>query len=313
MKTPVLSLADVEAFDPRAVRGGRERVTRCPICQASERGFHINMETGVYNCKRGSCGARGKLSDYWEQRPRQNQKQRVRAALDRAFALPSEPPIKPAPDETWREMLNHAQPLASTAGAVYVEGRGIPVELAHEQGVRFSLNWAPRNADTKPYTAGPAVLFPMRDLGGKMVATQGRYVRPDSLPKMRTGGDNSAGVFATAGALKTQTITLCEGPMDALSLLLCGFPAVAVTGCNLPEWMPEACAFKLVLIAPDADDAGDRAAEAWTARLGSFGARCRRLRPANSKDWNEMLQHHGAASLAVWLGARLDHIRHFSC
>jgi uncharacterized protein with GYD domain len=311
--TPALSLADVEAFDPRAASVGSERVTRCPICQSSERAFHFNAETGAYNCKRASCGATGKLSNFWQDRPKQSRRARAQAALNRVFTLPPDQETKPATGaasaSTWREECAKTQPLQSTPGASYIEGRGVPLDLAIAGGVRFAANWAPRRDDGKPYHGGAAIVFPLRDQAGALVAASGRYIQSAAQPKARHGGAASAGVFATYGALRCELVTICEAPIDALSLAACGFAAVAANGCNLPDWLPAALAFKRVLIASDADDAGDKAALEWIAKLQAFGARCVRFKPYRAKDFNEALQRDGKSATATYLEARLAHIK----
>jgi DNA primase len=317
--TLALSLADLEAHDPRAASGGVERVSRCPICQSSERAFHFNTESGVYNCKRASCGATGKLKDFWTDRPKTSRRQRTGAALNRVFALSTaapdnaKPPTNKPAATTWREQLERVVPLQSTPGGEYLTARGLPVELAASAGVRFSPNWSPRaSKESREYSGGAAVVYPLRNKEGALVAASGRYIAADAKPKTRTGGAASAGVFATPGALRCEVVTICEGPADALSLAACGFAAVAVNGCNLPDWLPHALAFKRVLIASDVDDGGDRAAIEWIATLQSIGARCERLRPHQVKDWNEMLQRDGQRAMTAHLAARLKHIQVFN-
>jgi hypothetical protein len=318
--TPALSLADVESFDPRAGSGGSERVTRCPICQSSERAFHFNTETGAYNCKRASCGATGKLSEFWQDRPKQSRRARVRSALNRALTLPPDQEAQPATGapsgatqrEVWRKQWESARPLRSTPGASYIEARGIAADFAHENGVRFCSNWAPPGKSGKTYTGGAAILFPMIDRAGALAACNGRYIRDGAKPKARTGGEVSRGVFGTYGALHGEIVAVCEGALDALTLAACGFPAIALGGCNLPAWLPAAIAFKRVLIASDADEAGDRAALEWTANLQNrAGARCARLTPYRAKDFNEALLRDGQSAAAAYLAARLAHIRRF--
>jgi hypothetical protein len=304
VKPPALSLNDLETYDPD---GGRERHSNrrwlCPHCghtkprDRAHRSLIANVESGLWNCQR--CKTGGKLRDFWEERPTPDRRTHQATALRRAFELPPTPaPSTTAGDETWHDQLPTMRPLADTPGAVYMSGRGIPYDLAHAAGVRYTPGWAPRNAENGCYKAGPAVVFPMRDQAGKLVAANGRYIHAAAKPKTRTGGDAREGVFATPGAWKMDTFIIVEGPIDALSMAHAGYPAIAVVGCTLPLWLPRACAFKRVLIASDADPSGDAAAGEWKRQLGPFATHCERLLPKGAKDWNELLQAIGRDVLA---------------
>jgi DNA primase len=173
--------------------------------------------------------------------------------------------------------------LAGTVGEAYLEGRGIPVALANRARVRFAPDWFGR----------PAVLFPVRDQDGQLVGAQGRYVDGRNNPKVRSAGLVGQGVFATPGALGGEPLLITEAPLDALTLAAAGFPALALIGTAWPEWLPRHGAFRRVVLATDADAAGDRAAGRLAAVLLPLGARVARLRPWRGKDWNEI----GAAGL----------------
>lgn len=60
-----------------------------------------------------------------------------------------------------------------------------------------------------------------------------------------------------------------------------------------------------MLLATDADEAGDGAAVKLGRELASFGARCQRLRPEGAKDWNELLLKWGQPALSDWLAPRV--------
>ena len=60
-----------------------------------------------------------------------------------------------------------------------------------------------------------------------------------------------------------------------------------------------------VALAFDADEAGETAALAMEGLLKSFGARCERLRPEGSRDWNEWLLSSPADELKDWLVRQL--------
>ncbi len=297
---PVLSLADLEAFDPQGGRGNaREKRWRCPICQADERALCVNMETGAWSCKRASCGKSGKLKDFWQDRPAENQRARVRAALTRAFALDEQ---RTAPNDEnakeWRGHLRDLRPLTGTPGEFYLSGRGVPLEIADLAGVRFCPSFFGR----------AAVVFPVRDKGGALVAASGRYLDGRDNPKARTAGPKSEGVCFAPCLVNGQrfgpldgsvaAIIVTEAPIDALSFAACGFPAIALNGTSGPAWLHLACGLRRVLLAFDADEPGDGATAKLADQLMPYGARCERLRPEGFKDWNEALQVIEAPALA---------------
>ena len=120
-----------------------------------------------------------------------------------------------------------------------------------------------------------------------------------------SAGPIKQGVFATAGAWDSESLVLTEAPVDALSLAVCGLPSLAFCGSGMmPEWMPARCAFRSILLAFDADGAGDEAAAKWLAELTPFTRETVRLRPEGGKDWNELLTTHGRAWLEEQLARR---------
>lgn len=300
---PILSLADLEAHDPTASPGVRERRFLCPLdgCagrsrDASHRTLSLNTATGAWTCYR--CGNAGKLRDCWETR-----RDRADRALRRAFGLPASAPTPatptpekaaPAPPERptwdWRALWDGTADLTGTPGQAYLEGRGIPLAAAAAAGVRFAASWA----------GHPAVVFPVADRAGAVQAAQGRYLRDDVKPTKRTGGPSKLGVFTTPGALEASTIVVVEAPIDALSLHVAGVPAVALLGTNATDWLAAAVAFKRVALALDADAAGEGKIDRLAAQLGAFGATIERWRPT-AKDWNDVLRQHGAAALRAAL------------
>ena len=296
---PTLTLQELEAFDPTAPDRGRERRFCCPLCgtgkriDAAHRSLSVNTETGAWRCHR--CHAGGVLREKWQPLP---PGERRRAAAKRAFALP---PLREEPDPekaiSLKARLKAArpQPLEGTPGAAYLEGRGLDTHQAHQAGVRYSPSWHGR----------PAILFPLRDRNGVLVAAHGRHTDGREDPKAHTDGPKSAGAFLTPGALEAEPLVIVEGPMCALTLALVGVPALALCGTDAPDWLPRRTAFRRVLVATDADDAGDRAAEKLAERLGSLGAECERLRPVGAKDWNDVLQAGGIDALRAALAPAL--------
>ena len=151
-------------------------------------------------------------------------------------------------------------------------------------------------------------MFPLSSLqpDGTWAITgvQGRYIdgrEVDGWRKVQTGG---TGVFLTPGAVSgNQRIVICEGPFDALALAQWPHeprPAMAVQGTNLPKWLATHVLGRTVILAQDADQAGDAAAERHTPVLTGWGARVSRKRPRPPfKDWAEEAEWRYRADLAV--------------
>jgi hypothetical protein len=154
--------------------------------------------------------------------------------------------------------------------------RGIDARRAAKSGVTFAgsfLNHA-------------AVCFPIRDANDVLVAMQGRYAGNSKW--MRTVGPKKLGVFATEGAWEARRVAIVEAPIDALSFAqMHGIPAIAVCGSSLiPDWVFRHIRGDVeLIIAGDADEAGERAGDAWETQCRGKRRRCSRMRP-KTKDWN---------------------------
>lgn len=313
-----LALADLEAYDPNAPHRERERRFLCPLCgdgkpkDAAHRSLCLNLQSGAWNCKR--CKATGKLIDFWQDRPKIKRRNRVHGSLRAAFSVPPASSGTPLDSVTvssshnsnWRHHLRDLLPLDDTAGASYLQRRGISLQVAHTSGARFSCDFYGR----------AAVVFPLRDRVSTLVAATGRYIDGRDNPKTRTIGPKRDGVFLSPIKLSSgrilqpfdkdaPAIIITEAPVDALSIAMAGFPALALCGTSGPVWLHLVCGFRRVLLAFDDDLAGDKAADELSGVLSSFGASCARLRPENGKDWNEVLCTSGAASLSEWLAAHV--------
>jgi len=311
-----LSLADLEAFDPHAPAGaGTERRFCCPGCgtdkprDTAHRSLSLNTATGAWNCYR--CETGGKLREHWTERPRLSRRDReAQARQQRRAAYDLTPRPAPRPELTaqadnWREHLADLRDLAGTPGADYLARRGIPLDLAVAAGVRYAPTWFGRR---------PAVVFPALERTGELVATQGRYIDGRDDPKTRTAGPAKAGAFHVPSTVNGRpygprdtaapAVIVTEAPIDALSVAVAGYPALALFGAGMrPAWLHTACGLRRVLLAFDADDTGDVAASELRALMEPYGATCERLRPDGGKDWNELLLTLGADGLADLLAA----------
>lgn len=312
-----LSLAELDAYDQRPREYGSERRYLCLFCgdgkprNDAHRCLCANTTSGAWKCQR--CDARGKLRDFWDNpdtQPADAKRTAYNPRTARAMARQRRarlseieaPPIEDSGE--WRKYLQSSGPLAQSRAAKYLQGRGISLEVATAAGAQFHPNF---------FGAG-AAMFVIRDQSGQPVALNGRYIG-NATPKTRTVGPKSGGAFMapisrdgrTVGPLDSDApaIIITEAAIDALSLAMAGCPALAFIGTSGPRWLHIACGLRRVVLAFDADEAGDKAAAKIAALLQPYGARCERLRPDGAKDWNAMLQVLGSDGLADWLASRL--------
>lgn len=312
-----LSLADLEANDPGAPEHRRNRRFYCPLAgchgvrrDASHRNLSANIENGAWNCKR--CGESGKLREYHEKGPQACRRERTQSGLRSAFSPRAVPVLADLPtehSEGWRGKLRQVlKPLEGTPGEDYLNARGIPVGLAQEARVRYCPRWEHWEQEGKAGTGdcrwvlkgvSRRVVFPVYAEDQRtLVGVQARSISPadDHTASKLSRGEISRGVFATTGAWNAEEVALVEAPIDALSLAVCGLPALATLGTNLPAWLAHALAFRRVLIGTDADEPGNAAADRWRTELRRRGAvGLARLKPEGSKDWNEALTRDPAA------------------
>jgi hypothetical protein len=276
--------------------GSGEQRRPCPLCsperrKAARKDLVANGTTGLWKCHH--CGESGLLTDFWTNQPQRPAREWRRERLRQAFALTSKPDPAPDPDDAiWRQRLLQAADLAGTPGEAYLADRGIPRELAALCDVQFIADWYGR----------PGVLFPLRGAQGDIQAAGVRYIDGRTDPKTRTAGKLSLGVFATPSAFTSDPVIIVEGPADALSIATTGRAAIALHRTSAPAWLVRKLTRRRVLVALDADAAGDPAAEKLITELQSYGARATRLRPPAGKDWNDTLLTWGVARFTRWLG-----------
>jgi hypothetical protein len=185
------------------------------------------------------------------------------------------------------EAVRGCRPLLGTPGEEYLRGRGVDSVFADACRVRYHPSWLGR---------GEAVVFPGCDGAGRLVCAQGRFLKPVSGPKAMSRGKVALGVFSTPQAFakglygRSGPVAVAEAPLDALALAMKGLPSIATFGAgNRPAWLVEALAWREVVIATDADAAGEKASEDLKTWL-NLGTRKTRMRFGGAKDAAEMLE-----------------------
>lgn len=321
MNEQYLSLSELENFDGRSPSRGKERRFCCPRCgfskpkDAPHRSLAVNTETGAFYCHR--CETKGRLKEFWEEKPKVSKSKRARMKLMSHFSISETnfQTLKPekvsekeesAADNLAEKMLEYQKNFVHSPGEMYLSGRGILTAIAVASGCGFAEkweHWERENEKWKKKGTDRRVIFPVINREEKIVALHTRTIDEECLNSSKiTRGNKSDGVFMTRkNIFASKIIAVCEAPIDALALEMCGIPSVAMIGTTAPDWLGLKLSFKNVLIATDADQAGDKAAFNLQRDLMSRGAKIYRLRPRNFKDWSEVLEKLGAEKMSEFL------------
>lgn len=205
----------------------------------------------------------------------------------------NDPLVMPESGESPEQCLKKAAPLLDTPGQLYVEKRGIPVNVADAAGLMFDVNFYGR----------PAVVFPLHNQYGHLTALHGRYLNTRrGENKMFTFG-SVGGVACLLKSWKSNPLILVEGVFDALSLACCGWESIATVG-RWASWLPEVLAGRVVWLAFDNSRPGESEVNQYTQRLKESHVR-RLPPPALCKDWNTALVKRGSGAVTKWVQ---DHI-----
>ncbi len=134
-------------------------------------------------------------------------------------------------------------------------------------------------------------VFVRRDLAGAAVGIVQRGVVGEFKQTM---GRKDAGCFAVGNQDAPRVLAIVESPIDAISIVqlnpAAGMLAISTDGSGHPylpliERFPGAD----IWLAQDADEAGDRMANAMLKEFVGLGRSAIRHRPEGAKDWNALL------------------------
>lgn len=198
---------------------------------------------------------------------------------------------------------------ADTNAQAYLTSRGIGPQAAAT--FRLGVLRSPllgheqfRNRLAIPYiTPHGIVTFTFRCLAGHVckdtVIGETKEGKPRYCPKYRAPEGMERTLYNVLDFKKdSDTIYVCEGEMDAISLSLSGFAAIAVPGVH--QWKPHFTRcfqdYTSVFVVADGDEAG--------YRLGAFLSteiKARAVRPPKGEDVNSIYSKGGAPAVQQWL------------
>ncbi len=191
----------------------------------------------------------------------------------------------------WNQSRKHKD-LSIATGYLSNE-RKIPADALKKLQYGFS-DYAPANAAAQH---GNAVVFPIQDIAGKVIAHNLCYLAKKHPVGKRITDSCSGGFYSPwqFKYVKTRTvICLVESPIDAMTICAAGTAAIAFLSASYIDsfpidWIQPTT---LVKIWPDKDDAGKQAAHSLYHRLLSAGRTAQIVdveKIEDAKDANEIL------------------------
>src|SRR5262249_9269619 len=184
----------------------------------------------------------------------------VAATRERSAQPPAPPAPVPARPDLAHQLAAFQAALPGSRGDTYLQQRGIPLALAQQLGVGYAAPGTWPHA-VRDWRRG-RVVFPHTMPGGRLVNLYGRAVgTAEEVPKA-TRHDHLPGVkgYFNAPALQASLdpLWVCEGAFDALALLAAGVSrVVAIFGVQGWRW-DWAREVRELVIALDADSAGQQ-------------------------------------------------------
>lgn len=310
---PRHELEGLPGFHPTA--GGRKARACCPIHRGDNReALEVDWATGWGHCFRCGDAWAIRVEDHPDTAGYAPTARQDRSGRAKPPKRSTDTPKPISDDLRARLQLACAQAagrLAGSPGAAYLAGRGIGLETAGALG----LGWVP------PAARSPLrgrVVFPLTDPDGRPVSATGRAIAPEAAPKYRAlaANDGYGRGLCNGGALAVarqtgRPVVVVEGPMDCAACVAGGVPlTVATGGVAVPpvEWFAGVPA---VLIAWDADGAGQDRRRALMLALMAAGIPCRALAAAQlegCKDLAEFWQLHRRMPPAVLIWATGPHM-----
>jgi DNA primase len=302
-----VTLSQIESYDPQPLRQGTRTRYLCCLSGGcldkprdnAHRSLCVENSSGVFYCHR--CGEKGRLREFWEKRSATNQAIKtihlrpVAAPVARAASKEIKQEKKIDLEAMRERAASFTREFADSPAQKYLQGRGILPKVSLEAGCGYAAaweHWEKKGDDWNLLGTDARVIFPVYDEDKNLVAIHGRSIGENHIHSSKiTRGNKSRGVFfSSPDALSSPVVAICEGPVDALALQTCGIPALAMIGTSAPKWLAVKLKDKAVLIATDADKAGDEAAMKLEAALRTHTRNIFRLRPQRGKDWAEELE-----------------------
>ncbi|OGB90015.1 DNA primase [candidate division WOR-1 bacterium RIFCSPHIGHO2_01_FULL_53_15] len=163
------------------------------------------------------------------------------------------------------------------------------------------------------------LMFPVFDVRGRVIAFSGRaldnsepkYLNSPDTPVYRKGDTVYGLNFAKDEIKKKNAAILVEGNVDVLSVFAAGFANVAAplgTALTIAQCKLLSRSTDTIMLAFDADTAGEAAAERSAEIIRSQGMKVRIASFTGAKDPDELIKNEGAAAFSAAADAALPYL-----
>lgn len=333
-----VDIVDLVSEQVTLKRAGRNFKGLCPFHDDKNPSFDVNPELGRYRC--WSCGAAGDVFNWIMETRKVEFPEALRILADRAGVELTG--SRQAPDKEAQAEAKAAMEIAldffvrslksDAEATAYLTQRGLDEETIR----RWELGWAPAYGDLlaselkkkgislvrsrelflvdQDASGGyydrfrGRVIFPIRDLSGRLVGFGGRIIGAGE-PKYLNSGDTPLfkkstllyGMHRAKGEIgKRGYAIMTEGYMDVIACERQGFPhTVATLGTSpteqhatvLKRWTER------VILLFDQDEAGQKAAERAIEIFKPKGLDVRVAKMPAGEDPDSVLKSHGAPAL----------------
>ena len=289
LRSEIIDFADKYLFpyNIRSTSHGEELIPQlCPFCNGGSSGkdentFALSLDKGVFVCKRGSCGKRGRFEELAEHfHEKVTSTRRVSEKKQQSWVLP-DTKLSPCTQKIY-QYFESRKISRKTVDAFKIQSDpdGMIVFPFYENGVnvfeKFRRPWKPNENEKK--------MKEWRFPGAKPI------------------------LFGMDMCVFSQPLCICEGQLDAMSLYEAGIQNVVSvpSGCDDTSWV-EHCwdwleKFKTIILFGDNDEPGRKMVQTLVKRLDE--SRCRIVEDypdsplgGQCKDANEILYHCGPFEL----------------
>ena len=190
--------------------GSELQFLSCPFCKSRKDTytFAINLNTGLYNCKRAKCGAHGNM---------------ITLAKTFNFEIDRISAEYYAPKRHYKTFLKPSEPIAPKEPAIaYLGDRGIPAEVVQ----RYQVTSKPNDRD-----GGDIIIFTFFDQNGQPQMI--KYRNPKAEKRKEWYEPNCKPILYGMDQCnpENKTLIVTEGQIDSLSVAAAGIEnAVSVPG-----------------------------------------------------------------------------------